>query len=73
VSHLFGYGRFRHPYGFLVALIIFLLGGVFALYEGLVKPRHPHQLESPAWALGVLGVAIVLGSLFAADWRATVG
>src|SRR6266545_2655618 len=62
-SHPFGYGRFRYLYGFLVALIIFLLGGVFALYEGLEKLRNPHDLESPAWAFGVLGVAIVLESL----------
>ena len=62
MSHPFGYGRFRYLYGFLVALIIFLLGGVFALYEGLMKLLNPHELESPAWAFGVLGVAIVLES-----------
>jgi cation diffusion facilitator family transporter len=61
-QHPFGYGRYRYLYGFLVALMIFLLGGVFALYEGIGKLRHPHELDNPAWAFGVLAAAIVLES-----------
>ncbi len=59
-EHPFGYGRDRYVYAFLVALMLFSAGGLFALYEGIEKVRHPHHLESPAVALGVLGVALVL-------------
>ena len=45
-DHPFGYGRERYFWGFIVALVLFLLGGVFAIVEGLDKLRHPHVLES---------------------------
>jgi len=61
-EHPFGYGRDRYVYGFLVALMLFSAGGLFALYEGVEKIRHPHHLDSPAIALIVLGVAIALES-----------
>lgn len=61
--HPFGYGPFRYLYAFMVALIIFLAGGLFALYEGWHKMRGGEELESPLWAFAVLGVAIVLESL----------
>jgi cation diffusion facilitator family transporter len=59
-EHPFGYGRDRYVYGFLVALMLFSAGGLFALYEGVEKVRHPHPLDSPAVALVVLAVAILL-------------
>jgi cation diffusion facilitator family transporter len=59
-SHPFGYGRDRYVYGFLVALLLFTAGGLFALYEGVDKIRHPHHLESVAVAVIVLVVAIAL-------------
>lgn len=59
-EHPFGYGRERYFWSFVVALVLFSLGGLFALYEGYEKLRHPHELESPAWAIGVLIVAIGL-------------
>jgi cation diffusion facilitator family transporter len=62
-EHPFGYGRERYFWAFVVALMLFSLGGLFAVYEGIDKLLHPHQLESVAIALGVLGVAIVLESL----------
>ncbi|HEY3096330.1 MAG TPA: cation diffusion facilitator family transporter [Acidimicrobiia bacterium] len=62
-AHPFGYGRERYFWAFVVALMLFSLGGLFAVYEGIDKLLHPHQLESVAIALGVLGVAIVLESL----------
>jgi cation diffusion facilitator family transporter len=62
-EHPFGYGRDRYVYGFLVALMLFSAGGLFALYEGYEKIRHPHALDEPAIALGVLGIAIVLEGL----------
>src|SRR5688572_13476239 len=61
-DHPFGYGRERYFWAFVVALVLFLLGGVFALYEGIEKLRHPHELESLAIAAGILIVAIGLES-----------
>ncbi|HVU90979.1 MAG TPA: cation diffusion facilitator family transporter [Jatrophihabitans sp.] len=59
-EHPFGYGRDRYVYGFLVALMLFSAGGLFALYEGVEKIRHPHHLDNPAVALIVLVIAIGL-------------
>jgi cation diffusion facilitator family transporter len=59
-QHPFGYGRERYFWSFVVALILFSLGGMFAIYEGIEKLRHPHELESGGIAIGVLLVAIVL-------------
>ncbi|HMA45731.1 MAG TPA: cation diffusion facilitator family transporter [Frankiaceae bacterium] len=61
-EHPFGYGRERYVYAFLVAIVLFTLGGLFAVYEGVEKLRHPHELDSPAVALAVLVVAIALES-----------
>jgi cation diffusion facilitator family transporter len=61
-EHPFGYGRDRYVYGFLVALMLFSAGGLFALYEGVEKIRHPHHLESVLVAVVVLLVAIGLES-----------
>ena len=58
-EHPFGYGRERYFWSFVVALVLFTLGSLFALYEGQEKLRHPHELESAAWAVGILVVAIV--------------
>jgi cation diffusion facilitator family transporter len=62
-EHPFGYGRERYFWAFVVALMLFSLGGLFAVYEGIEKLLHPHELESVAIALAVLGVAIVLEAL----------
>ncbi len=61
-THPFGYGRLRYLYAFIVSIILFSLGGVFALYEGWHKVHHPEPLNSPVWAFGVLLVAIALES-----------
>ncbi|GAA0914800.1 cation diffusion facilitator family transporter [Virgisporangium aurantiacum] len=61
-EHPFGYGRFRFLYAFVVAIVIFLAGGVFALYESWEKFADPHPLEEPIWAFGVLIVSIGLES-----------
>lgn len=60
--HPFGYGRDRYFYSFVVALLLFSLGSLFALYEGFDKIRHPHELTSPMVAVVILLVAIVLES-----------
>ncbi|WP_308440034.1 cation diffusion facilitator family transporter [Virgisporangium aliadipatigenens] len=59
-EHPFGYGRSRYVYAFLVAVVIFLAGGVFALFEAYEKFHSPTPVEDPAWAFGVLVVAIGL-------------
>lgn len=58
-QHPFGYGRERYVYSFLVAVVLFTMGGVFALYEGYEKIRHPHEIEHWYWPVGVLVFAIV--------------
>jgi cation diffusion facilitator family transporter len=59
-QHQFGYGSVRYVYAFLVALVIFTAGGLFALYEGIEKVRRPHHLDSAIVAIVVLLGAIVL-------------
>jgi len=59
-EHPFGHSRERFFWAFIVALILFSMGGMFALYEGIQKLRHPHETENLGIALGILGVAIVL-------------
>jgi cation diffusion facilitator family transporter len=61
-EHPFGYGRDRYFYSFVVALLLFTLGSVFALYEGIHKLEHPEPLTSPLVAVVILVVAIVLES-----------
>jgi cation diffusion facilitator family transporter len=61
-QHPFGYGRDRYIYSFIVAIVLFSVGGLFALYEGYHKLTHPEELTSPQWAIGVLVVAIGLES-----------
>jgi cation diffusion facilitator family transporter len=58
--HPFGHGRERYFWSFVVALVLFSLGSLFAIYEGLHKLDHPEPLDSPSVAYGILGVAIVL-------------
>jgi cation diffusion facilitator family transporter len=61
-QHPFGYGRERYFWAFIVSMVLFTLGGLFAVFEGVEKLRHPHELESPAIAIGILVVAVVLES-----------
>ncbi len=58
-EHPFGYGRERYFWAFVVALVIFSLGSMFALFEGIEKLRTPHELESVGWAVAILLVAMV--------------
>jgi cation diffusion facilitator family transporter len=61
-KHPFGYGRERYVYAFVVSIILFTVGGVFSLYEGVDKITHPHELEVPWLPIVVLIVAIGLES-----------
>ncbi|HJR24395.1 MAG TPA: cation diffusion facilitator family transporter [Acidimicrobiales bacterium] len=60
VTHPFGYGRERYFWAFIVSMVLFSLGGAFAMFEGVEKIRHPHELESAGIAVGILLVAILL-------------
>lgn len=62
-EHPFGYGRERYVYGFLVSIVLFTIGGVFALYEGYEKVKEPHELENWYWPVGVLVFALVAEGL----------
>jgi cation diffusion facilitator family transporter len=56
----FGFGRERYFWSFVVALVLFSMGGLFALYEGIQKLFHPHETTSFEIAIGILLVAIAL-------------
>ncbi|THA26115.1 cation diffusion facilitator family transporter [Streptomyces sp. RKND-216] len=58
-EHPFGYGRERYIYSFIVSIVLFSVGGVFALYEGYEKIVHPHELSNWWWPVGVLVFAII--------------
>ena len=61
-THPFGFARERYFWSFVVALVLFTLGGLFAVFEGVEKLRHPHEVESIGIAAGVLLLAIGLES-----------
>jgi cation diffusion facilitator family transporter len=61
-EHQFGYGRRRYVYAFVVAIILFMLGGMFSLYEGWHKISHPEELNMVWVAYAVLFIAIALES-----------
>jgi cation diffusion facilitator family transporter len=61
--HPFGYGRVRYFWAFVVSLVLFSLGGVFAIFEGVEKLREPHEVESLGWAIAILALAMVLEGL----------
>ena len=59
-DHPFGHERERYFWAFVVALVLFSMGGLFAIYEGISKLRHPHETSSLGIAIGILVVAIML-------------
>ena len=60
--HPFGYGRERYFYSFVVALVLFSVGSLFAIYEGVHKIEHPEHLDSAGVAIGILVFAILAES-----------
>ena len=62
LQHPFGYGRERYFWAFVVALLLFSLGAIFAIVEGIEKLLNPHVIESTGWAFAVLLAAIALES-----------
>jgi cation diffusion facilitator family transporter len=61
-AHPFGYGRERFVFAFVVSIILFSVGGVFSIWEGIQKLGSPHPLENPWIPVIVLLVSIVLES-----------
>jgi cation diffusion facilitator family transporter len=62
-DHPFGYGRERYVYAFIVSVVLFSVGGLFALYEGYHKLQHPEPIDAWKWVpVLVLVVAIGLES-----------
>jgi len=59
-KHPLGYGRVVYFWAFLVAVLLFTLGGMFSIYEGWHKLHQEQAVSSPAIAIGVLVVAIIL-------------
>jgi cation diffusion facilitator family transporter len=62
-EHPFGYGRERFVYAFVVSVVLFSVGGLFACYEGIHKVTHPVKVDSWYWAVGVLVFAMILEGL----------
>jgi cation diffusion facilitator family transporter len=62
-EHPLGYGRAIYFWSFLVAVMLFSVGGMFSVYEGVHKLRHPEPLQQWWWAVGVLVFAIVAESI----------
>ncbi|WP_113700085.1 cation diffusion facilitator family transporter [Nonomuraea lactucae] len=58
-EHPFGYGRERYFYAFVVAVVLFTIGAVFSIYEGVHKLSSDEGVESPIWAFAVLIFAII--------------
>lgn len=59
-KHPLGYGRVVYFWAFLVAVLLFTLGGMFSIYEGWHKLHQEQPVSNAAIALGVLVVAIIL-------------
>ena len=60
--HPFGYGRERYFWAFVVSVVLFALGAGYAIYEGINKVRHPHDVKNLWWAVAILALGIVLES-----------
>ena len=60
-DHPFGFGRERYFWSFIVALVLFTLGGLFAIYEGVHKlGESGHEVSNVGWAISILVLGIVL-------------
>ncbi len=62
-EHPLGYGRAIYFWSFLVAVMLFTVGGMFSLYEGIHKLQHPEPLQKWWWAVGVLTFGIIAESV----------
>ena len=58
-KHPFGYGRERYIYAFIVSIVLFTVGGLFALYEAYHKFHDPHPIDAWMWVPVVVLVAAI--------------
>ena len=59
-KHPFGYGRAVYFWSFMVAMMLFLGGGMFSIYEGVHKIREPEPVERVWLGVGILAISLVL-------------
>ena len=59
-DHPLGFGKATYFWSFMVALLLFSMGGAFSIYEGVHKLSSPEQVENPWVAIVVLAVGVVL-------------
>lgn len=59
-DHPLGFGKATYFWSFMVALLLFSMGGAFSIYEGVHKLSSPEPVESPWVAIAVLGIGVVL-------------
>jgi cation diffusion facilitator family transporter len=64
-EHPFGYGRERYIYAFIVSIVLFSVGGLFALYEAWGKLQHPHGIEGDFWWVPL---AVLIGAIVAESY-----
>src|ERR671929_57958 len=62
-EHPFGYGRQRYVYAFLVSIVLFSVGGLFAIYEGVHKWQHPEPIEGRWWWVPLAVLVVEMNSL----------
>ena len=67
--HPFGYGKEQYFWSFIVSLLLFTLGGLYSIYEGVSKLIHPHAVFSPVLNIGILLAAMVMEGI---SWGAAV-
>ena len=60
-EHPFGYGRQRYVYAFIVSIVLFSVGGLFALYEGVHKWQHPEPIEGRWWWVPLVVLLVAIG------------
>ncbi|GAA4347121.1 cation diffusion facilitator family transporter [Angustibacter luteus] len=58
-EHPFGFGRERYVYGFIVSIVLFSIGGLFALYEAYHKWHDPHGIDAWRWVPIVVLLAAI--------------
>ncbi|MDB5457177.1 MAG: cation transporter [Caulobacter sp.] len=69
-THPFGHGMELYFWAFVVALLIFALGGAFSIYEGVLKITRPEPMDRPWINFLVLGLAALFeGGSFLVAWR----
>lgn len=61
-THPFGFGRERYVFAFMVAIILFSVGGMFSIYEGVHKMQHPEPIKQAWLPIAVLVIAIIMES-----------